>query len=248
MNKNTDNKKEKYLNIILTAVCLLSIVFVSFFGLFFIKDLQNEIGIMEDGFRNLSQVTIYAGIKNGRGIVIYNENDFFDILTSKHLVSRDNNVSIEFGNGDKTDGGVVYYFPDSDAAIIRVFKKDATYPQGIKAVEVLSKSDYDSLTLSTHVYFLENISDKDKRVIEGRWIESEEYISEIGEEVGLFSAEVKSGMSGEGIFDSNDKLIGMIIAANETEGAIIPAYKLQNEYLNFLQSQSDKIEIQEGMK
>ena len=40
-------------------------------------------------------------------------------------------------------------------------------------------------------------------------------------------------MSGEGLFDEKDRLIGMIIAANETEGAIIPAYRIKNGYLSF---------------
>ena len=38
-------------------------------------------------------------------------------------------------------------------------------------------------------------------------------------------------MSGEGLFDENDRLIGMIIAANETEGAVKPAYELENGYM-----------------
>ena len=68
----------------------------------------------------------------------------------------------------------------------------------------------------------------------GKWLDSEEFVYELSEDVGLFAGEVLPGMSGEGLFDENDRLIGMIIAANETEGAVIPAYKLRNEYMSFM--------------
>ena len=213
----------------------MSIIIIFVIGMLFIKDAADEIGLMEKGYRNLCQVNVYAGIKNGRGIIIDTTDDYIDIVTSKHLVSEENNVSIEFGNKGKVDAEVVYYYSNTDAAIIRVMREDSDfYIKGAKAPEIMSKSDYESYSLSSKVYFANNIYDVSLDVAEGLWISSDEFVYELSEDVGLFSGEVLPGMSGEGVFDADDRLIGMIIAANETEGAVIPAYELRNEYMTFL--------------
>ena len=213
----------------------MSIIIIFVIGMLFIKDAADEIGLMEKGYRNLCQVNVYAGIKNGRGIIIDTTDDYIDIVTSKHLVSEENNVSIEFGNKGKVDAEVVYYYSNTDAAIIRVMREDSDfYIKGAKAPEIMSKSDYESYSLSSKVYFANNIYDVSLDVAEGLWISSDEFVYELSEDVGLFSGVVLPGMSGEGVFDEDDRLIGMIIAANETEGAVIPAYELRNEYMTFL--------------
>ena len=213
----------------------MSIIVIFLVGMLYIKDAADEIGLMEKGYRNLCQVNVYAGIKNGRGIIIDTTDDYIDIVTSKHLVSEENNVSIEFGNKGKVDAEVVYYYSNTDAAIIRVMREDSDfYIKGAKAPEIMSKSDYESYSLSSKVYFANNIYDVSLDVAEGLWISSDEFVYELSEDVGLFSGEVLPGMSGEGVFDEDDRLIGMIIAANETEGAVIPAYELRNEYMTFL--------------
>ena len=213
----------------------MSIIVIFAVGMLYIKDAADEIGLMEKGYRNLCQVNVYVGIKNGRGIIIDTTDDYIDIVTSKHLVSEENNVSIEFGNKGKVDAEVVYYYSNTDAAIIRVMREDSDfYIKGAKAPEIMSKSDYESYSLSSKVYFANNIYDVSLDVAEGLWISSDEFVYELSEDVGLFSGEVLPGMSGEGVFDEDDRLIGMIIAANETEGAVIPAYELRNEYMTFL--------------
>ena len=230
-------KKDKNFikNLILCIVSFMSIIVIFLVGMLYIKDAADEIGLMEKGYRNLCQVNVYAGIKNGRGIIIDTTDDYIDIVTSKHLVSEENNVSIEFGNKGKVDAEVVYYYSNTDAAIIRVMREDSDfYIKGAKAPEIMSKSDYESYSLSSKVYFANNIYDVSLDVAEGLWISSDEFVYELSEDVGLFSGEVLPGMSGEGVFDEDDRLIGMIIAANETEGAVIPAYELRNEYMTFL--------------
>ncbi|MBP5494159.1 MAG: trypsin-like peptidase domain-containing protein [Lachnospiraceae bacterium] len=222
-------------NLILFIVSVLSIFAVFAVGMVYIKPAAGEIGLMEKGYRNLCQVNVYAGIKNGRGIIIGVEDEYIDIVTSKHLVSEENNVSIEFGNKGRVDAEVVYYYLNTDAAIIRVYREDSDfYLKGAKAPEIMSKSDYESIPLSRNVYFAKDIFDTTLDVSEGKWLSSKEHIYELSEDVGLFAGEVLPGMSGEGLFDENDRLVGMIIAANETEGAVKPAYELRNEYMSFL--------------
>lgn len=229
------NKKFSAKNIILLTVSVLSILAVFAVGMMYIKDAAEEIGLMEKGYRNLCQVNVYAGIKNGRGIIIGAEDDFIDIVTSKHLVSEENKVSIEFGNKGRVDAEVVYYYNTSDAAIIRVMREDSDfYLKGAKAPEIMSKNDYESFPISRKVYFAKDIYDESLDVSEGKWLTSDEFVYELSADVGLFAGEVLPGMSGEGLFDENDRLVGMIIAATDTEGAVLPAYELRNEYMSFL--------------
>ena len=229
------NKKFSAKNIILLTVSVLSILAVFAVGMMYIKDAAEEIGLMEKGYRNLCQVNVYAGIKNGRGIIIGAEDDFIDIVTSKHLVSEENKVSIEFGNKGRVDAEVVYYYNTSDAAIIRVMREDSDfYLKGAKAPEIMSKNDYESFPISRKVYFAKDIYDESLDVSEGKWLTSDEFVYELSADVGLFAGEVLPGMSGVGLFDENDRLVGMIIAATDTEGAVLPAYELRNEYMSFL--------------
>ena len=78
-------KGKKSITVFLFIGLLLIVVFAV--GMLFIKDAADEIGLMQEGYRNLCQVNVYAGIKNGRGIIIGVEDDYIDIVTSKHLVS-----------------------------------------------------------------------------------------------------------------------------------------------------------------
>ena len=232
------NKDSFIKHLIVLTVSFISIIAVFAVGMIFIKDAEDDIGLMQKGFRNLAQVNIVAGIRNGRGIVINTTDEYIDIVTSKHLVSEENKVSIEFGNKGQTDAEAVYYYPDTDAAIIRVKREDSDYYlKGAKAPEILSESDYESIPISRKVYYARDIYDVSLDVAEGKWLSSDKFVYELSESIGLFEGEVLPGMSGEGLFDEEDRLIGMIIAANETEGAVIPAYELKNGYLSFLKAQ-----------
>ena len=210
------------------------IAFVIIFGFCYIKDAAKDIGIMDEGYRNLSEVNIYAGIKNGRGFIIRVEDDYLDIITSKHLVSENNIVTIEFGNKGRTEGEAVYYYREIDAAVIRVKREDFEHDlKGATAIEPLSKGEYDSIPLNKKVLFTLTFFDTDQEVSEGNWYSSHEYIAELGYEAGIFLGEVKPGMSGAALFDEEDKLVGMIIASNDLKGAIIPSYEIMEEYIEF---------------
>ena len=137
-------KDIKKKDLICLVISILMITFVSCFGFFGIKDAAKDKGIMDKGYRNLSEVNVYAGIKNGRGFII----------TSKHLVSENNKVTVEFGNRGRADGEAVYYYTELDAAVVRVKKEDFEHDlKEAKGVEPLSKGEYDSISLNKKVFF-----------------------------------------------------------------------------------------------
>ena len=226
--------KKNIKEIVILIVCLLLIVLVFIFGMVYIKPAADDIRLMEKGFRNLNQVNVYAGVKNGRGFIFCVEEEYLDIITSKHLVSEENKVTVEFGNKGQAEAEVLYYFEDIDAALIRVKREDSDHDlKGAKGVVTLSKDEYESIALNKSVFYASDIYDTSLDVKEGKWYSSSEYIYELGEEVGLFLGEVKPGMSGGALYDEKDRLVGMIIAADETKGAVIPSYVLDEEYNRF---------------
>ncbi len=235
-NSPTETNTKSYRELIEIIICVLLILFVILFGFLYIKDATDSIRLRDRKFRNLSQVEIKADIFTGRGIIISVTDDYIDILTSRHLVETENKVSVEFGNGKKADSEVYSYFKDYDAAIIRINKDDAAeILRSAKPAEICSKEDYDKMKLSQTVYFATEMSDSEIEYVEGKWVEGSKFIYELESEVGLFLGEVQPGMSGEGVFDENDRLVGMIIAATDKEGALLPAYELKNEYIQWLQ-------------
>ncbi|MCR4647707.1 MAG: serine protease [Lachnospiraceae bacterium] len=233
-NSQSETKEKSYKELIELVICILLIIFVILFGFLYIKEATDAIRLRDPKYRNLSQVEIYADIFNGRGIIIAVTDDHMDILTSRHLVETENKVTVEFGNGKRVDSEVYSYFKDYDAAVIRIYKDAAGETlRSAKAAEICTKEDYDNMKLGQTVYFATEMSDAEIEYVKGKWVEGSKFIYELGSEVGLFLGEVLPGMSGEGVFDENDRLVGMIIAATDTEGALIPAYELKNEYLQW---------------
>lgn len=233
-NEVNDVSKIALKDLLEAIISVLLVLAVMLFGFIYIKNAADDLNIFSEGYRNLYQVNIYAGIKNARGIILDVDDEYIYIVTSKHLVSDENNVSVEFGNKARVDSEVIYYYKDMDASIIRISKEDSNeYLKGAKATELYSKSDYENISISRHVFYSNSIYDTEKSFEEGIWIEGDSFIYELQAYVGLFSGTVTPGMSGEGLYDENGKLIGMIVAASETQGAVIPAYKLRNEYMQW---------------
>lgn len=226
--------KKNIKDIVILIICLLVIIAVFIFGMVYIKPAADDITLMDKGFRNLNQVNVYAGVKNGRGFIFEVEDECLYILTSKHLVSEENQVTVEFGNKGKVQAEVVYYFVDNDAALIRVKREDSDlHLKGAKGVVPLTKEEYGHMPLNKSVLYATDIYDTSLEVRTGKWYSSLEYIYELGEETGIFLGEVLPGMSGGALYDEEDRLVGMIIAADETKGAVIPSYVLDEEYGKF---------------
>lgn len=231
-----DNKKTKNVSDIIAAIISIFVIVAIFlFGIIYIKNAADSIGMKDEGYRNLSEVNIYSGSKYGRGIVIFANDEYIDIVTAKHLVSDENNVTVEFGNKGRVEAEVIYYYGITDAAIIRIDREISDHDlKGAKAPDVMSKDEYDSISLSKTMYFASDIYDTSKKYEEGKWIQSHEEVSELGGDVGLFIGEVAPGMSGEGLYNEDDVLVGMIVGANDTAGAVIPSYVIINEYVQWV--------------
>lgn len=218
-------KKDK--TILKITVCFMTVIFVFLFGELYIKDADSSLFVIEPRMKNLAQVEIVANDKTGCGVIYDITDDEIAILTSKHVVEDTSTPKVVFGDGCNTSGAVRYYFKDADAALLYVTKTDwmSDYlfaPKRAAAVE------YDSMELCDEVFYAKGMRDDIISLEKGTLFSK---YADIGleQQVGLLDGEVLPGMSGEGVFDKEGCLIGIMVASDGKYGAFIPAYILDNE-------------------
>ena len=215
-------------------ISLIFLIIVSTVGLFFIKGSTDNLTPLSIGYRNRSQVTIHNDIKTGRGIIVNETDEYIDIVTAKHLVEGVNDESgliVETSDKKEIPAELIYNFKNSDSAVIRIKKSDsdAFIPHPIIS-RYLSEEEYSAITPGTTVYYLYGIYDDDFSISEGIWSDGGVFIVDYKIIAGLFNGYVIPGMSGEGVYTQDGAWVGMIIAASEKEGAIIPAYEIMKNY------------------
>lgn len=222
-------KDKKVLNIVSLIVATVLIIIPAVMGFGFIYGYTDNIGVRDPKFRNLSLVKVYGDNKKGEGVIVYVDDEYADIITCKHIFETDYKALVEFGNKESVYADVTYYFPDVDACVIRLKRSDIKDAIGYPvAVPFLGKNDYSKLSIGEKVYYSDDLNDLSRTFNEGLWISSDEFVYELEGNVGLFSGEVVPGMSGSGVFDEDGKLIGIIVASNEVDGALLPAFKLMD--------------------
>lgn len=213
--------------IIKSCISICCILFVFLFGMLFIKDAANDLSVTNPRYRNRTQVTIKDNDKSGRGVIFDEDDEYIYILTGKHVVSDTVTPIVCFGNHSSCFGETYYYFAEDDAALVRVKNEDAKELIKVKPVNrIASETDYSLYSKGGKVYWLDGIYDDNLSFLEGTWVESNRYLPEFGEYTGIFEGNVSAGMSGEGVFDEDGELMGIIVAADDSTGAVFPAYKL----------------------
>jgi len=215
-------------------ISLIFLIAVSTVGLVFIKGSTDNLTPLSIGYRNRSQVTIHNDIKTGRGIIVNETDEYIDIITAKHLVeyvSDEAGLIVETSDKKEIPAELVYNFKNSDSAVIRINKSDsdAFIPHPIIS-DYLGEDEYNAITPGTTVYYLDGIYDDDFCVSEGIWSDGGSYIVDFGIIAGVFNGTVRPGMSGEGVYTEDGEWIGMIIAASDEEGALIPAHEIMKNY------------------
>lgn len=212
--------------------CVLAIVCVANFGVWFIMDATDNIGVMSPGYKNLSQVIIHADGKVGRGVIFNINDDYIEIITAKHVVSETATPVIEFGDGTRTDSVVRYYFADHDAAVIRIDKNSDNIPKGLKAVETIDRYEYNMIYEGNSLYFASSLKDKELEVLSGNIARKDYFVEVIQEKADVINCiePPTPGMSGSGVFTEDDQLYGIIVAADESTGVVLPIFDLMNIY------------------
>ncbi|MBP5565673.1 MAG: hypothetical protein J6X45_08145, partial [Lachnospiraceae bacterium] len=94
----------------------------------------------------------------------------------------------------------------------------------------ISEDEYNAITPGTLVYYLDGIYDSEHSVSEGIWSDGGAFIVDFKIIAGVFNGTVRPGMSGEGVFTEDGRWIGMIIAASDEEGALLPAHEIMKNY------------------
>ena len=222
---------KKVSTIIQIIICVIVLALVSFEGLAIIKGSTDDLTPISQGYRNRTQVVIHNDIKTGRGIIVNETDEYIDIVTAKHLVEDAATLSVETSDKKEIPAELVYEFKNFDSAVIRIQKtdSDAFIPHPIVA-EYISEDEYNAITPGTLVYYLDGIYDSEHSVSEGIWSDGGAFIVDFKIIAGVFNGTVRPGMSGEGVFTEDGRWIGMIIAASDEEGALLPAHEIMKNY------------------
>lgn len=220
--------------IIQIIISVIALTLASVAGLVFIKGSTDNLTPLSVGYRNRSQVTIHNDIKTGRGIIVNETDEYIDIVTAKHLVENitdEAGLIVETSDKKEIPAELVYQFKNSDSAVIRIQKSDsdAFIPHPIIS-NYLSEDEYNAITPGTLVYYLDGIYDDDFSVSEGIWSDGASFIVDFSIIAGVFNGTVRPGMSGEGVYTKDGEWVGMIIAASDEEGALLPAYEIMKNY------------------
>lgn len=221
-------KKDK--TILKITVCFMTVIFVFLFGELYIKDADSSLFVIEPGMKNLAQVSISSGDKTGCGVIYEVTEDEIAILTSKHVVEDNSTPKVIFGDGVNVIGVVRYYFKEADAALLYVNKTEGMSNYLFAPIRANAVT-YDSAELCDEVFYAKGMSDESISLMKGSLFSK---YADIGleQKVGLLEGEVLPGMSGEGVFDKEGRLLGIMVAADEKYGAFIPVYILDNEIKN----------------
>lgn len=210
------------------AISILLVAATSLFGILFIKNIPYDEILLKESVNYKSQVIVRTeDDRTGRGVVFEIGDDYIDILTSKHLLSDSFNPVVELGDYTLAGAQITFFFADYDAAILRVSGDDFhNILSKVEAAQIMTFTEYENLKRADAVFYADNLREKDRNFREGKWIDSYEYVEELECETGIFTGKVDFGMSGEGLFDINGKLIGIIIGSGDYEGAVVPGYML----------------------
>lgn len=185
--------------------------------------------VLKDYFVNPFEVSIQAGIGETpvkcKGTVIYISDDYVDIVTAKHGLLEDHNPTVCAGDVETT-GDVKYYSSNHDFCIIRVDTTENTFNEAVKNTTVSqTKVDY------WDMIWYSMVGENDTYTkFGGRISEPSIYFEEIYEDTIMFEATLKPGVSGTGIFNEADELVGIIIATDGQYGLAIPIDVIIDEY------------------
>ena len=189
--------------------------------------------------KDLSRNVIYA---SGNGVVMENDGDELCIVTAGHVLERtdgDGHVLISFWTKENWTGAVAFEMEcthyervqDADLAFLFLTKEqvgaDDIENRRLQAVSVAKKQDYDALQTGDTVRTI--AWDEEQKVIyEGTLLEIWNYVEDFSQYMILADCVMRPGMSGCGLYNAQDQLIGIACGGNEAgQLAAVPLHVVE---------------------
>lgn len=180
-------------------------------------------------------VRVKSGNLTGSGVIYKKTSDMLVIVTAAHVLEQSQTNEITFYDGQSVAGESCYVSYSSDLAFINVPLSEMTDSRIEDYLPVnVDKKAFDALQSGAEVSFLGtnqiNAEDKENST-EGVVLESWIYVEDFGQYMMLLQGAIYPGMSGGGVFDTENNFLGILCGANEKgEVAAVPLSIIEAEY------------------
>lgn len=168
----------------------------------------------------------------GSGVILTMTDEYIDIVTASHVVEQTATPKVIFYGGNSVDATVLAYGKESDIAFVRVetsnIKKEV-----IEVLNEAKRADIDAFTsLSEKDWVIQigSVSDVAGNVEEGSVLETDRFVELFQNHMLICKSSIAGGMSGGGTFDSEGKLIGVIVGSNGSEAVSVTITDVMAEY------------------
>lgn len=203
-------------------------------------------------------VCVKSGALTGSGVIYKKTDDMLVIVTAAHVLEQGQSgqnkqgqakpeawAEIIFFDGFTVPGDPCYMSYSSDLAFINVPLSELTDSQRKDYTPVnVDKKAFDALQSGSQVCFSgtnqinaessseENaLTEATESGAEGAVLESWIYVEDFGQYMMLLQGAIYPGMSGGGVFDAENKFLGILCGANEKgEVAAVPLSIIEAEY------------------
>lgn len=188
-------------------------------------------------------VIVYVGGQNegtlaatGSGVILDMSQETMWIVTAGHVLERaasNNDITVGFGKDAKVRCSIYEIMQDADLAFIGIESADLSDDIRSKcAAAQTDKESYDALKASDRVYvsgYRDDENVKCEGVLFDPWIMVEDF----GQYMMVADCEIYSGMSGGGLFDASDMLIGIVCGGDEQGSlAAVPFHVVWAQFEN----------------
>jgi len=185
----------------------------------------------EDLTRSL--VTIQKGDISGSGVIWETDEDNVTIVTAGHVLDGDAaDIRVGFCDGTVAESTTFVKATDSDVAFVKVDRfmlSDKTQKLCSRAV---SKAGGESLEREQIVYAYE-LGEKGQTAHLGIVMEPWIYMEDFQQYMIYVNMQTYPGMSGTGLFDENNSLVGIVCGGTqEMEAAALPLSLIEAAYIS----------------
>lgn len=179
-----------------------------------------------------TMVQVVAENVTGSGVIVWETEEELFLVTAAHVLAKQpEKVRVRLIDEIQVDCVEYQMAEHADLALLRISKEEIAEYQ----VAVMAADDTGAQTGSL-IAVMGSRTAAASQIQEGMVLEPWIYVEDYGQHMLLLQAELTMGMSGGGVFDQEEELIGIISGTNEYgEAVAVPVSVLRTEFEELFQ-------------
>lgn len=187
------------------------------------KPSDNQNGSEESIIDRLRNSCVMVTVDNyhGSGVIIGKNEDRILIVTAAHLVEGFEQGIISFNKGKTGFADIIGIYPDEDLAYLYMDcdNLDTDLCDSIVAAQI-DVSALQETVFEEQVYLIGSSINTNTNVCVAKILSTDYFVPDFGMNMLYLSADVSAGMSGCACFDSEGKLLGIVVGGSEASEAV----------------------------